>query len=51
MERVLIYMLAILDILIGFLIFYRGAGRFGLWTYKSFLDWEENEDRRTEKAE
>ena len=34
-------MLAIANILVGFYLFYRGGGRFGFMTYRTFLDREE----------
>ena len=49
MDRILIYMLAISDILLGFLIYYRGMGRFGIMNYKTFLDQEERlEEKKTD---
>ena len=41
MERVILYLLAIANILLGFLILHRASDRFGLDTYRSFLDREE----------
>ncbi|MDD7602377.1 MAG: hypothetical protein PUK54_07240 [Firmicutes bacterium] len=43
MERGLIYLLAIADVLVGLSLFYRGGGRFGLMTYRTFLDREERQ--------
>ncbi len=47
--RILIYLFALLDIAIGFLIYYRACGRFGFQTYRQFLDQEECEDREGRK--
>ena len=41
LERGIIYLLAIANILVGFYLFYRGGGRFGFITYRTFLDREE----------
>ena len=46
MDRIFIYIMAAADILIGFLIFYRGTGRFGWMTYKSFLDRKEKKEKK-----
>jgi len=41
MEREGLYLLALVNILLGFRLLYRGGGRFGFQTYRSFLDREE----------
>lgn len=41
MERLFLYFLAVINILVGFLILHRASDRFGLDTYRSFLDREE----------
>lgn len=41
MERIIIYILASANILVGFLILYRSSERFGFDTYRSFLDRQE----------
>ena len=41
MERLFIYILAVTDIAVGFLILHRSSERFGFDTYRSFLDRQE----------
>lgn len=41
MERVILYLLASVNIFLGFLILHRCSDRFGFSTYRSFLDREE----------
>lgn len=41
MERIIIYILASANILVGFLILHRSSERFGFDTYRSFLDRQE----------
>lgn len=38
MERIVLYILAIANISVGFMIRYRSTQRFGFDTYRSFLD-------------
>lgn len=38
MERIFLYVLAIANISVGFMIRYRSSQRFGFDTYRSFLD-------------
>ena len=46
MEREFIYLLALADILLGFMILHRSSDRFGFSTYRSFLDREEKRRAR-----
>ena len=50
MERELIYLLAISDIILGFFILHRGQDRFGLDTYRTFLNREERYRRETQNS-
>jgi len=46
MEREGLYLLTVVNILLGFRLLYRGGGRFGFQTYRSFLDREERRRRK-----
>lgn len=46
MEREIIYLLAVVNILVGFYLLYRGSGRFGMMTYRTFLNREEKQKNR-----
>lgn len=48
MERIWIYLLAVMDILLGFAILHRSADRFGFDTYQSFLNRQEREQKKEE---
>ncbi len=37
MERMILYGLALADVAVGCLLYWRGSGRFGLMTYRSYL--------------
>lgn len=50
MERILIYTMAVLNILLGFWILYRGGGRFGLQTYRGYLNREEGLKKKNRKS-
>ncbi len=48
MERIWVYLLAVMDIVLGFVILHRSTDRFGFDTYRSFLDRQERKRNNTE---
>lgn len=46
MERFGMYLLAAGNVLLGFWIYYRGGGRFGLQTYRGFLERERQRQKK-----